>query len=59
MNTEFEVNDRERTREALATQYNNYYEFTVFKDRLKLTSEFQTYPWNLEVSGLKTLKHSP
>ena len=53
VNTEFEVNDRERTREALATQYNNYYEFTVFKDQVcKLTSEFQTYPWNLEVSGL-------
>lgn len=53
VNTEFEVNDRDTTAQSLATQYNNYYEFTVFKDKVcTLTADFPTYPWNLEVSGL-------
>ena len=53
VNTGFEVTDRDHTPAELATQYNNYYEFTVFKDKVcTLTSEFPTYPWNLEVGGL-------
>ena len=53
VNGAFEVTDRETTPEDLANRYNNFYEFTVFKDQVcRLTSEFQTYPWNLEVSGL-------
>ncbi len=35
------------------TNYNNFYEFTTSKDRVaKLSSEFRTSPWEVEVGGL-------
>jgi sulfoxide reductase catalytic subunit YedY len=35
------------------TQYNNYYEFTTDKENVaRLSSSFQTTPWDVEVSGL-------
>ncbi len=41
------------TPERLATGYNNFYEFTTDKERVKdLVGDFQPTPWTLEVTGL-------
>ncbi len=44
--------DRPLTPEWAATSYNNYYEFTTDKPKVKtLTGKFKSRPWTLEVSG--------
>lgn len=53
INPEFQVPDRTTTEAELATTYNNYYEFTVFKNKVcTQVSQFATYPWQLEIGGL-------
>ncbi len=45
--------DRPVTVEWAATSYNNYYEFTIEKSKVKDTvGAFKPRPWTLEVSGL-------
>lgn len=45
--------DRPITPEAVGTAYNNFYEFTLDKRRVKdLVGPFQTDPWKVEVKGL-------
>jgi len=45
--------DRPITEEWAATGYNNFYEFTLDKQRVKdLVGKFETSPWKVEVSGL-------
>ncbi|MDA0746531.1 MAG: protein-methionine-sulfoxide reductase catalytic subunit MsrP [bacterium] len=45
--------DREVTPEDVAGSYNNFYEFTTDKERVKdLVDRFETRPWEVEVSGL-------
>ena len=45
--------DRPVTPEAAATGYNNFYEFTLDKERVKtLVEGFQVDPWTVEVKGL-------
>ncbi len=44
--------DRPLTAERVAATYNNFYEFTLDKDRVhKLAKNFKTRPWRIEVSG--------
>jgi sulfoxide reductase catalytic subunit YedY len=51
-NPKYEL-DRPITEEWAATGYNNFYEFTLDKERVKdMVGEFQTSPWQVEVSGL-------
>ncbi len=51
--TGFEVPERPTTPFEKATGYNNFYEFTTNKERVKvLAKDFKTDPWTLEVSGL-------
>ncbi len=41
------------TREDIAASYNNFYEFTTDKDRVwQLAEQFETRPWQIEVTGL-------
>ena len=41
------------TNKAWATGYNNFYEFTTSKERVRfLVDKFKTNPWQVEVSGL-------
>jgi sulfoxide reductase catalytic subunit YedY len=45
--------DRPITPEAAATGYNNFYEFTLDKPRVRdLVGRFETEPWKVEVKGL-------
>jgi len=45
--------DRPLTPEAVATGYNNFYEFTLDKPRVKnLVGNFKIDPWKVEVKGL-------
>jgi methionine sulfoxide reductase catalytic subunit len=45
--------DRPVTPEAAGTGYNNFYEFTLDKPRVKsLVDKFQIEPWKVEVKGL-------
>jgi sulfoxide reductase catalytic subunit YedY len=45
--------DRPITPEAAATGYNNFYEFTLDKPRVRdLVGRFETEPWKIEVKGL-------
>lgn len=45
--------DRPITEEGVAARYNNFYEFTVEKDRVwMLVDKFRTEPWRIEVGGL-------
>lgn len=45
--------DRPVTPEPVGTSYNNFYEFTLDKRRVKdLVGPFQTDPWKVEVKGL-------
>lgn len=44
--------DRPITPERVATGYNNYYEFTEVKDRVKdLVGDFKPRPWEIEFKG--------
>jgi methionine sulfoxide reductase catalytic subunit len=44
--------DRPITSERIGTGYNNYYEFTVVKDRVKdVAVNFKPRPWQIEFSG--------
>jgi sulfoxide reductase catalytic subunit YedY len=52
-NTAYRVDERPITPEALATRFNNYYEFTVAKDRVwELVGDFKTEPWTVKIGGL-------
>jgi len=45
--------DRPLTDEQVATQFNNFYEFTQDKDTVwTLVDRFETRPWEVEVAGL-------
>lgn len=45
--------DRPLTDETTAASYNNFYEFTEVKEQVRLLVEnFQTRPWDLEITGL-------
>jgi sulfoxide reductase catalytic subunit YedY len=44
--------DRAPTDEAKAARYCNFYEFTANKDVYRHVSDYQPYPWTLEVTGL-------
>ena len=45
--------DWELTEEAVSGSYNNFYEFSLIKERVKmLTGKFVTDPWSIEVEGL-------
>jgi sulfoxide reductase catalytic subunit YedY len=51
-NTKYTL-DRPITSEANATGYNNFYEFTLDKQRVRdLVGRFETEPWKIEVKGL-------
>ena len=51
-NPKYEL-DRPITEEWAATGYNNFYEFTLDKPRVKdLVGSFQIHPWQVEVGGL-------
>ncbi len=43
---------RPLTPETIAASYNNYYEFTMDKDRVwRLAQQLETHPWQVEISG--------
>lgn len=44
--------DRPLTDEAVAAEYNNFYEFTEKKDVYRYVEKFQPKPWTIEVAGL-------
>ncbi len=44
--------DRPLTKEEVAAQYNNYYEFTDQKDVYRHIDQFQIRPWTIEVRGM-------
>jgi sulfoxide reductase catalytic subunit YedY len=44
--------DRKLTRELVAAQYNNFYEFSAGKDVWQHTQRFLTSGWSLDVTGL-------
>lgn len=49
----YKVPERPLTEEALATSYNNYFEITDDKKRVKeLAQDIDTDPWTVEISGL-------
>lgn len=51
-NPKYEL-DRPITEEWAATGYNNFYEFTLDKERVKdMVGPFQISPWTVEVTGL-------
>lgn len=51
-NTKY-ILDRELTPEAVATGFNNFYEFTLDKQRVKdMVDGFKIDPWTVEVKGL-------
>ncbi|MDQ7063335.1 MAG: protein-methionine-sulfoxide reductase catalytic subunit MsrP [candidate division KSB1 bacterium] len=44
--------DRPLTPEEIAASYNNFYEFTMEKDRVwQLAKHFETQPWKIEIRG--------
>src|SRR2546425_1030373 len=43
--------DRAITKEAIAAQYNNFYEFSLKKDVWRYIERFETRPWQVEVAG--------
>lgn len=50
-NAEFKT-ERETTPERIFTSYNNFYEFSLDKDRvLNLVGRFETTPWQVRISG--------
>jgi methionine sulfoxide reductase catalytic subunit len=51
-NTEFDPKGK-LTNERVAASYNNFYEFSLQKDRVKdLVGAFVTSPWQIEIKGL-------
>ena len=52
-NPDYRVPERGLTPEKLATSYNNFYEFSTSKTRVKgLVKGFSTTPWKVEIKGL-------
>jgi len=52
-NSKYAVPERSVTPESVATQFNNFYEFTTAKDQVwQLVGSFETEPWTIEVAGL-------
>ena len=52
-NSEFKVPERPTTPYDISTNYNNFYEFTTDKKRVKrLAQDFTTDPWSIEIKGL-------
>ena len=44
--------DRPLTPEEIAASYNNFYEFTLQKNRVwRLAEKFTTHPWEIEITG--------
>ena len=51
-NEAYDVPERALTDIDIVTRYNNFYEFTVAKDRVwELVDRFETNPWTIEVKG--------
>ena len=49
----YKVPERGLTPEKIATSYNNFYEFSTSKERVKgLVGKFSTSPWKVEIKGL-------
>ena len=47
------IPERPETPESLGTRFNNFYEFTVAKDRVwQLVGDFVTRPWTVAIGGL-------
>ncbi len=52
-NAAFAVGDRPLTPEEIAGRYNNFYEFTVEKERVwELAQGYPVDPWTIEVTGM-------
>jgi sulfoxide reductase catalytic subunit YedY len=52
-NPKYKVEGRDITPEAITAGFNNYYEFTIEKQRVaQLAEQFQPRPWQIEVRGL-------
>ncbi len=52
-NPKYKVEGREITPETITAGFNNYYEFTLEKQRVaQLAEQFQSRPWQIEVRGL-------
>ena len=52
-NNQFDLPKMRLTDEEVATSYNNFYEFSTTKTRVKrLTGRFTTSPWEVEIGGL-------
>ena len=52
-NEKYKVEERELTSEEAATHYNNFYEFSLNKQRVaELVDKFKTAPWKVEIAGL-------
>ncbi len=52
-NNAYVVPERPLTDATSATRYNNFYEFTVAKDRVwQLVGDFEIEPWTVEIAGL-------
>src|SRR5712692_1159909 len=52
-NPKYKVEGREISPEAVTGGFNNYYEFTLEKQRVaQLAEQFQSRPWQIEVRGL-------
>ena len=52
-NTKYQVPERGLTKYSLASSYNNFYEFTLDKGRVKkLSQKLVTNPWEVEIGGL-------
>ncbi len=50
----YKVIDREVTKESLATNYNNFYEFSLDKVEVKeKVANWNLGPWSVEISGIK------
>jgi len=46
------VVDRDLTDEGLFTSYNNFYEFSLAKEKVKnLVADFEAHPWQIEIAG--------
>ena len=52
INPAFAELDRPLTVETVASQYNNFYEFTVNKDVYLHIGEFNSRPWTMEITGM-------
>ncbi len=51
-NEEYVVAERPVSTEEIVTRFNNFFEFSILKDRVwELVDRFETSPWTVEVSG--------